>query len=135
MSMVPYYLHLEPKTIESLSNAQVLVLGSSLAQVSFSTKATEFYFKDRNLRYHLAGFGYDEGGRFPIAVLSGISGRPDLYIVHAHQFFTAYLSPVARFAMSNDATLNYLSKKFGAASAAWICRRQPHWCGGVYPSI
>jgi hypothetical protein len=129
-----YYLGLEPEATARLESAQVLVLGSSLAQMSFSTDATSSYFKERRLSYYLLGFGYNEGGRFSTAVLSRVSDRPSLYIIHAFAFFGNHLSTAAEAAMGDDATVQYLSKKLGAESARWICNLLRSWCG-PYNSI
>lgn len=129
-----YYLKLEPEAISSLENAQVLVLGTSLAQMSFSTDAASSYFEERDLRYYVTGFGYNEGGEFSTSVLSKVSARPSLYIIHAYAFFLGDLSTPAQDAMSDDGRLHYIPKKIGATFAHRICQWRPNWCG-QYGSI
>jgi hypothetical protein len=123
-----YYLKLEPQAIKRLESAQVVVLGSSVAQMSFSTDATSAYFNERKLSYYLLGFGYNEGGRFSAAVLSRVPDHASLYIIHAYKFFGNGLSTAAEAAMAENATVHFLSKKLGAESAKWICGVMRGWC-------
>lgn len=130
-----YYLRIEREAVAKVENAQVLILGSSLAQFAFSTDASDAYFRSRNLSYYLLGFGYDEGGRFSAEVRSRIQGHAGLYVIHVYNFFGEHLSTAAKAAMTDDALVHFLAKKAGAEVAGWICiyaRCGPH--GAIYRS-
>jgi hypothetical protein len=125
-----YYLGLEPQAISSLKQASVVILGSSVAQMAFPTDATNSYFNERNLHPYVFGFGYTESGRFPAAILPGLSPRARLYIIHEYAFFSDLFSAAAKDAMGDNGSVHYGAKKVGAAIARWICQYRWNWCGG-----
>lgn len=124
-----YYLKFEPEAVANVERADVLILGSSLAQMSFSTDATASYFRSRKLRYHLMGFGYNEGGRFGLGVLSKMKPHAKLYIIHAFGFFSDFLSKPAEEAIQDRSDANFYRKKYGAKVARSICALIPSACG------
>lgn len=130
-----YYKQLEPEAIASLERADVIVLGSSIAQMSFSTEATASYFGSRKLRYHLLGFGYTEGGHFELAVLSKAPPRAKLYIIHAYGFFSDFISTAGKTAMQEESRVAFLRRKYGAKIAHMVCASLPAACGGAFGSI
>lgn len=130
-----YYKHLEPEAIASVERADVLVLGSSISQMTFSTEEAASYFGRHKLRYHVMGFGYTEGGKFGLAVLSTAVPHARLYIIHTYQFFSDFISKPGEDAMQMSSTGIHLRKKYGVRLAHWICEYGWVKCGEMFGSI
>lgn len=90
------YLGLEPEAVKHLKNARVVFMGNSRAQVVFSTKAVDRYFRDRKIPYYLAGFGNNEGDLFSSALIRKWDLRADVIIINFDEFFRHVKSGPAR---------------------------------------
>ena len=81
------YYGLQPGIRENIRAANVIVLGSSMAQAAFSTKAVRTYFNKHNLRFFLMGFGYGEGSPIALAILKRWQAAPQVLVINADPFF------------------------------------------------
>jgi hypothetical protein len=81
------YYGLEPGIGENIRAANVIVLGSSMAQAAFSTKAVRAYFDRHNLRFFVMGFGYGEGSPIALAILKRWEAAPQVLVINADPFF------------------------------------------------
>ena len=80
------YYGLEPKVRESIRAAQVLFLGSSRIQAAFAANAVREYFRARNIRYFVLGFGYGEVSAFELPVMERSGASPKLIVINADEF-------------------------------------------------
>lgn len=97
-----YFLDLEKSAIASLKMADVLFLGSSRTQITFSTDSVRNYFSKNNFSYYLLGFGYFEEMLFPQSLIAKYGLNPKILIINADPFFIKYASPAASTLLMGD---------------------------------
>lgn len=124
-----YSLDLEPHAVESLKKADVVALGSSLIQFALSTESVRRYFDQRGLHHYLFGFGYNEGGVFPLSIISRLDMNAKVYVIHAFQVFGPHISTVAEQAKGLTGLVQNVRRKAGAKIARLICKAMT--CGGT----
>lgn len=93
------YHGFEPGVSASLRQAQVLFLGSSRAQVGFSSAAVRRYFRSRDVRFFVMGFGYGEQSQFAQALIQKWRLSPNVLVINTDPFFMDKLSPPATEAL------------------------------------
>jgi hypothetical protein len=93
------YHGVEPGVSASLRKAQVVFLGSSRAQVAFSSTAVRRYFRSRDIRFFLMGFGHGEQSQFAQALIAKWRLSPKVLVINTDPFFIEKLSPPAREAI------------------------------------
>lgn len=87
-----YAFGLQPHAIDRLKAADVLFLGSSIAQVGFSTDATTAFFARNPIPYYLLGFGYGEQAAFITGLVQRFDLHPKVLVIDADPFFMDALS-------------------------------------------
>ena len=80
------YLGIEKSLIESLSKADVVIIGNSRTQRSFATKAVDEYFKHKGLRYFILG-SEGSGFRFNMLMLERLNIQPNILLINNEIFF------------------------------------------------
>jgi hypothetical protein len=142
-----YYLDLEPKAVDALRRAQVLIFGNSRAQFGFSTDAVRRYFSDHAIRFYLLGFGYSDGDEFTAALIQKYQLHPRFVIVDTNPFFTGFASVPAKAMMPGgpswwkrivdwiDHWSDYLTKQAFNSLQPLICRLRPSLCTGTFQTI
>jgi hypothetical protein len=130
------YYGLEPKLRESIRSAQVLFLGSSRLQAAFAANAVRDYFRARDVRYFVMGFGYGEGSAFAQPVMERSRASPQIVVINADPFFIEGLSPPARDAIEGNPgyLLRLVLKTAFQRVHRAICRAAP-LCPESEPSI
>jgi hypothetical protein len=106
------YFGLEEAAVEHLRQAEVLILGNSKAMFAFSTAATESFFRRLGARVYLAGFGYGEFSRFPLALIRKHQLEPKAVIINADPFFDEQTDFQNVIDGEIAAYLLYLAKKY-----------------------
>ena len=81
------YYGLESGISEAIRNAQVIFVGTSKVQHTFSTQATSFYFANQNIRFYMLGFLHYRSGGFVLPILKRQRASPSVLIVNADPFF------------------------------------------------
>jgi len=117
------YYGLEKDIITNLRSSNVLILGSSRAQLGFSSPVVDEYFLKRGLRYFNLAFNYWEADTFARRVIERHDLKPDVVIVNADYFFTNKASPTAKKVLSRTRQVEteYFLKGWVQRSHQEIC--------------
>ena len=138
-----YYLDLEPRAVEAMRRAQVLIFGNSRAQFGFSTDAVRRYFSGRGVSFYLLGFGYSDGDTFAAALIRKYRLHPRFVIVDTNPFFTGFVSVPAKAMLPGGPSWwgrpidwakdwwGYLTKKAFNSLQPLVCRARPSLCTGI----
>ncbi|HSV28220.1 MAG TPA: hypothetical protein VLL76_01640, partial [Candidatus Omnitrophota bacterium] len=132
-----FAMRLEPEAVAHARAADVLVLGSSLAQNGFSSQATRDHFAGRGLRHFLLAFGHAETSVFPQELIRQLDLRPRLVIVNAADFFADQMSGVGAGVVYPSAVgiIEYRAKQLLQPIHAWACTAYPGLACGDAPTI
>jgi hypothetical protein len=128
-----YYYGLEPEAVEHLRRADVTFFGSSRAQIALSTQALTRFFSEHRIAPYLLGFGYNEQGAFPLALVQMQKLKPKAIIILADPFFQNRTTPHIR---SNQwlrwrvitEFYEFAQKKLFIAVGSRICSRWSDYC-------
>jgi hypothetical protein len=122
------YFGLEKDIVSNLQSASVLILGSSRAQLGFSSVIVDKYFSARGLKYFNLGFNYWESDKFAKRIIERHDLRPNVVIVNADYFFTNAASLTAKKVMSGTRSVEfeYLLKEWAQRSHQDICIRKKY---------
>jgi hypothetical protein len=126
------YFGLEATAVAHLRQAEVLILGNSKTMFAFSTAATESFFRRLGARIYLAGFGYGEFSRFPLALIRKHKLDPKAVIINADPFFDEQTDFQNVIDGEIGVYLVYLAKKYVQKWQRSHCtadERQSVWCG------
>jgi hypothetical protein len=125
------YFGLEKDVVANLRSAHVLILGSSRAQLGFSSPVVDEYFSNRGLRYFNLGFNYWESDLFARRVIERHDLKPNVVIVNADYFFTNEASPAAKkvLSRSKQVEFEYFLKGWVQHSHQDICIRNKFGIG------
>ena len=125
------YFGLEKDIVANLRSANVLILGSSRAQLGFSSPVAGEYFSNRGLRYFNLGFNYWEADLFARRVIERHDLKPNVVIVNADYFFTNEASPTAKKVLSRtkQVEFEYFLKGWIQRSHQEICIRNKFGIG------
>lgn len=131
-----FYFDLEPGLLTGLQKAEVLFVGSSRAQVGFSTEAVRVGFAQHNISYYLLGFGYAEGNAFEAAVIKRFHLRPKVIVITV-DFFSRGLSQPAKAVTSGNIgpRIEYASKHWAALVSRAMCKIVGAACSTKWASI
>lgn len=114
---------LEPRAVEALKQAEVLILGNSRAMTAFSTKPVDEFFKKIGHRYYVMSFGYDEFDLFPEYIIKKYGLKPMLIIINADPFFANLFSvpgkAAAEFGLRSASENRF--KQFAASVIETFC--------------
>lgn len=136
-----YYYGLQPRAIENLQKAKVLILGNSRAQFAFSTDVVRRYFNERSIPFHLLGFGYNEGPDFARILIEKYSVRPHVLVIVTDPYFGVGLSEPAIAIVDGPLWRNILAfeevvrKKIFNALLVRICTERNALCPIDVPTI
>jgi hypothetical protein len=131
------YYGLEPGVGDSIREAKVIILGSSMAQAAFSTEAVRAYFDNHHLRFFLMGFGYGEGSPIALAILKRWKATPKVLVINADPFFVEQSSEPALEAFEGKPaflwrlTLKMMFQRIHRI----LCSAAPFLCRESEPSI
>jgi len=128
-----FWLGLEPSTRDSVSNAEVLFLGSSRMQIALSTAATSRWFSSSPTRYFLLGFGYNGNALFEGELLRKFGSRAKVYVISVDKFFGRYESqPVRTVMRDSTARSHYEVKRIWQLVHESACKGFSALCGTRY---
>lgn len=137
-----YYYGLQPDTIEHLSRANVLFFGTSRAQLALSTTALTQFFAAKTIRPYLLGFGYDEPGAFPLALIKKYQLKPDAVVILADPFFRDRTTGHVRVSSKDwfrwrviTELYEYTTKRGMIAVGTTLCRLWPSRCMPTWASV
>lgn len=127
------YFGLEENIVANLRSANVLILGSSRAQLGFSSPVVDTYFSTRGLKYFNLGFNYWESDIFARHIIKRHDLYPEVVIVNADYFFTNAASLTAKKVMSGTRSVEfeYLLKRWAQRSHQDICIRNIYGIGEI----
>jgi hypothetical protein len=132
-----FYLGLEPRAIESLQRAEVLVLGDSRALFAFSTDVAAQFFAVRSVRFYLMAFTFGEGAEFARAIIEKYKLKPKLLVIVTDPFFfKGALSPPASEILESEGSwwkkskirIAYEEKKWFRDGQSLVCSYVPTIC-------
>jgi hypothetical protein len=135
------YYGFEPRAIQNLQAAAVLILGNSRSQFAFSNPEVDQYFTGRGIKYFLLGFGYGEMSELPLAIMRKYGVKPKVIIANADPFFSHQLSEPteAIFRGTPSTWAKYLLKKVTLDLLPNLCKASPSSCASpsslVYRSV
>lgn len=129
-----FWFGLEPSTRDSVSNAEVLFLGSSRMQIALSTTATSRWFHSSGpVRYFLLGFGYNGNALFEGALLRKFGSHAKVYVISVDKFFERYESqPVKAVMRDSAAPSHYEVKRIWQLVHESVCKGFAALCGKRY---
>jgi hypothetical protein len=132
------YYGTEPGVRDSIRNAKVIFLGTSMTQAAFSTKAVRAYFNAIDVPFFVMGFGYGEVSPFALAVLKRWKAAPRVLVISADPFF--FDRPVSEPALETLAgTPGYVwrltMKMLFQRIHRFLCSVAPFLCAESEPSI
>jgi hypothetical protein len=137
-----YYYGLVPEAVDRLKRADVIFFGSSRAQQALSTNARDRFFKERSIPAYLLGFGYNEPGAFPLAVVRKHQLKPKAVVVLADPFFQDRTTGLIRVSSQGwprwravTELHEYLQKRLFIAAGARFCAAWPSVCRTRYPTL
>ena len=132
-----FYFDLEAGVLAGLKKADVLFVGSSQAQVGFSTEAVRNFFDQRNVSYYLLGFGYNEGSAFEADLIERFHLRPKVIVIATDYFPSFGLSaPAKAVTTGNVGTyIEYESKHWAALLSPTVCNAISWACSRNLPSV
>lgn len=128
-----FWFGLEPSTRDSVSNAEVLFLGSSRMQIALSTTATSRWFSSDSVRYFLLGFGYNGNALFEGELLRKFGSHAKVYVISVDNFFDRRESQPVRTVMRDSTARNhYEAKHIWQLVHESACKGFPALCGTRY---
>jgi hypothetical protein len=128
-----FWFGLEPSARDSVSNAQVLFLGTSRMQIALSTAATSRWFSSRPVRYFLLGFGYNGNSLFEGELLHKFGSHAKAYVISVDQFFERRESQPVKAVMHDSTARNhYEVKRIWQRVHESACQGLPPLCGKRY---
>jgi hypothetical protein len=128
-----FWFGLDPSTRDSVTNAEVLFLGSSRLQIALSTVATTEWFSSGPVRYFLMGFGYTGNVVFEGELIRKFRPHAKVYVINIEQFFDRRESPPVRTVMRDSSARNhYEAKRIWQLVHESTCKRLPALCGSQY---
>jgi hypothetical protein len=128
-----FWFGLEPSTRDSVTNAEVLFIGSSRLQIALSTVATTEWFSSSPMRYFLMGFGYTGNVVFEGALLRRFEPHAKVYVINIEQFFDRRESQPVRTVMRDSSARNhYEGKRIWQLVHESTCKKLPVLCGSQY---
>jgi hypothetical protein len=99
-----FWFGLEP--VQGYANkADVLFLGNSRMEKSFSMNATSDWFSSKSARYYLMGFSYGENMSFAGPLLRKIKPMASVYVINVDDFFDQTETPPGRTVMDDPRSL------------------------------
>lgn len=108
-------------TFSKLSEADVVILGSSRAGFGFSNDVITSYFRNRGLRYFNLFFDSAEQDAFPAIILEMAKSRPKWLVVNLDPFFTGRMSPVADDVVNHSSYLRFYSHRLLQMAHKKVC--------------
>lgn len=137
-----YYYGLQPDAIEHLRKASVLFFGTSRAQIALSTNTLAHFFDVRRIRPYLMGFGYDEPGAFPLALIKKHQLKPDAIVILADPFFRDRTTGHVRVSSKDwfrwrviTELYEYTMKRGMIAVGTTVCGLWPSRCAPAWASV
>lgn len=128
-----YFFNLEPEAMARLKGSDVVFFGSSRGQLALSTNALSRFFSERKVSAYLAGFGFNEAGAFPLALIRKHDVRPKVVVVLADPFFRDWSSAHIRVTQAFrwrvvPEMYEFVQKKLFIAAGALYCDLRPAAC-------
>jgi hypothetical protein len=125
------YFDLEKDTVANIKAANVLILGSSRAQLGFSSPIVDKYFSSRGMKYFNLAFNYWESDIFARRTIERHGLKPSVVIVNADYFFTNAASLTAKKVMSGTKSVEfeYFLKGWVQRSHQEICAQDKYRIG------
>ena len=125
-----FWFGLEPELEQSLTTADVLILGNSRMQAGFSAQATEQWFSSPSISYFMLGFSWNSTVEFIEPILDRVRPRPRVVIINVDQFFSSWRSPLVEDVLSDRVTAAQLArKKYWQPVHQFVCGLWPDFCG------
>jgi hypothetical protein len=124
-----FWYGLEPSTSAAAASADVLFVGNSRAQFSFSSNAIEQWFEAHRARDYLLGFAYNGNMAFAEPLLRRLKPRAKAYVVSIDLFFRRQPTLPAQEVMRDSAALSkYREKEFWQSAHRSLCTRMAALC-------
>ena len=137
-----YYYGLQPETLPHLREADVLFFGTSRAQLALSTEALSRFFERSTAKPYLLGFGYDEPGAFPLALVKKHHLKPDVIVILADPFFRDRTTGHVRVSSKNwfrwrviTELYEYTMKRGMIALGTTFCDLWPRSCSRTWALV
>jgi hypothetical protein len=135
-----YYFNLEQAAIARLKQSDVVFFGTSRAQLALSTRAWSDFFRARGMSAYLAGFGFNEAGAFPLALIRKYDLKPKAVVVLADPFFRNRSSAHIRVTQPLRWRIvpemyESVQKKLFIAAGARFCDMRPAACVTTKPIV
>lgn len=128
-----FWFDLEPDALDFAGKADVLFLGTSRAQLAFSTQATADWFSAASRSYYLIGFGFEENVLFTEKLLRKIHPKAAVYVINVDDFFKRFETrPVNTILHDPNARSAYEMKRRWQGVHRSICTVFPALCGNNY---
>lgn len=118
------YFHNREGGLDYAKKADVLLLGNSRVLCGLDASRLEAYRQRTGTSFYNLGFGYDEGGAFPLELIKRYDLRPKLVVVNADASFWEEASPLAREVMQSRPWK--VGVEFAEFTGAWHLRRSIH---------
>lgn len=117
-----FWYDLEPVATSAASNAQVMILGNSRAQIAFSTSATAAWFANPATTYFQLGFSHNVNYVFEGELLQRLHPKARVYLLNVDLFFETALSQPAKTVLQDPAApTRYRQKKIWQAVQRRVC--------------
>ncbi|MDQ8726425.1 hypothetical protein [Bradyrhizobium sp. LHD-71] len=135
-----YYYNLEPEAVASLKRSEVLFFGTSRAQFALSTRKLSDFFASLGIAPYLLGFGYNEAGAFPLALIREYELKPKAIVILADPFFrdwsTSHIRVTQYFRWRVITELyEYLQKQAFIQVGSRLCGLRPSLCETTDPVV
>lgn len=137
-----YYYGLQPDALAHMRKADVLFFGTSRAQLALSTTALTRFFATRTIKPYLLGFGYDEPGAFPLALVKKYELKPDAIVILADPFFRDRTTGHVRVSSKDwfrwrivTELYEYTMKRGMITIGTAICSLWPSHCAPAWASV
>lgn len=125
-----FWFDLEPETIASASNADVLFLGNSRMQFAFSSDAASEWFSSVEVPHFLLGFSHHGNYNFTAPLLQKLKPRARVYVINVDLFFEPQLTqPANRVLRDPSAEGRYDQKRGWQRIHRPFCKSFPVLCG------
>jgi len=125
-----FFYEYEPKAIEYLKKADVVMLGTSRMMYAMTVDYSDKYMASQGIKYYQFGFGYQQLSDFPLALIKRYRLNPKVLIVGADPFFAHAPSGPAKGMLSGSilSWLEYSAKRSGLMLSRTICAAVPDLC-------
>lgn len=135
-----YYYNLEPEAVAALKRSDVLFFGTSRAQFALSTRTLQEFFAERGIAPYLLGFGYNEAGAFPLALVREYRLNPRVVVILADPFFRNRSTPHVRVTQRVRWRIvtelyEFLQKQAFIAVGSRVCTARPSLCETAEPVV